>query len=288
MCIRDRYSVVGGVIANFVFIMLFYYGGYGSMEVYYAALQIASVITYSGSISYALYPKLLAEGKSEDVTSSLKSVLMFALPMTVGAIALSNSYIVLLRPDIAMLYPGAHLVLIVLAVDSLVSVVSNIYSSVVYGVETVDQERLSFRSLIRSKIFMLYSLSYLHFAITIPSTYYVLTNYALHQPFLAAFSVCAINSMARFLMFLVLVVMVRSMIKIVIPWRSIAKYVVASAVMGAVLLLLPYTNKISTTLAWTAIGGAVYLLVLMAIDREARQLPKAALGEVKLKNRPLK
>ncbi|MGB9841701.1 MAG: hypothetical protein ACPLKZ_03130 [Candidatus Bathyarchaeales archaeon] len=278
------YSVVGGVIANFVFIMLFYYGGYGSNEIYYAALQIAGVITYSGSISYALYPKLLAEGKSEDVTSSLKTVLMFALPMTVGAIVLSSSYIVLLRPDIMALYPGSELVLIVLAVDSLVSVISSIYSSVVYGVETVDRERLSFKSLVHSKIFMLYSLSYLHFAITIPSTYFVLTTYALHQPFLAAFSVCVINSTARFLMFLILVAIVRGMIKITIPWKSIAKYALASAVMGAVLFLLPYTNRISTTLAWTAIGGVVYLAVLMAIDREARQLPKAVLGEVKRKN----
>lgn len=278
------YSVVGGVIANFVFIMLFYYGGYGSMDIYYAAQQIAYVITYSGAISYALYPKLLAERKSEDITTSLKSVLMFALPMTVGAIALSSSYIVLLRTETTALYPGAELVLVVLALDSLVSVVFGIYSSVVVGVETVDRERLSFKSMVRSKLFLLYSLSYLHFAITIPSTYFVLTTYAFHQPFLAAFSVCAINAAARFFMFLILVAMVRGMIKVTIPRRSIAKYALASAAMGAVLSLLPYTNKISTTLAWTAVGGAVYLAVLMAIDKEARQLPKAVLGEVKQKN----
>ena len=277
------YSVIGGVIANFIFIMLFYYGGYGSMDIYYAALQIANVITYSGSISYALYPKLLAEGKTEDITASLKSVLMFALPMTTGAIALSSSYIVLLRPETTALYPGAELVLIVLAVDALVSVVSSIYSSVVVGVETVDRERLSFKSLVRSRLFMLYSLSYLHFAITIPATYFVLTTFALHQPFLAAFSVCAINSTARFLMFLILTVIVRGMIKITVPWKSIAKYMLASAVMGGVLAVLPYTNRISATLAWTAIGGVVYLAVLMAIDKEARQLPKAVLQELKRK-----
>jgi hypothetical protein len=274
------YSVVGGVIANFVFIMLFYYGGVSGMEIYYAALQIANVITYAGSISYALYPKLLTERRGEDVTTSMKTVLMFALPMTIGAISLSSAYIVLLRPGMAM-YPGAELVLVVLALDSLVMVVSGIYGSVLTGVETVDHERLSFKSLVRSKLFKFYSLSYVHFAITIPITYYILTTYALHQPLLAAFSVCVINSVMRFATFLILVVMVRGMFKIAIPWRSIAKYGLASAVMGAVLFLLPYTNRISTTLAWTALGGIVYLAVLMAIDKESRGLPKVIMQEIR-------
>jgi hypothetical protein len=51
--------------------------------------------------------------------------------------------------------------------------------------------------------------------------------------------------------------------------------------MGAVLFLLPYSSRISTTLAWTAVGGIVYLAVLMVIDKEARALPKNILKEIK-------
>ncbi|MBN1244518.1 hypothetical protein JXA31_02880 [Candidatus Bathyarchaeota archaeon] len=278
------YSVVGGVIANFVFIMLFYYGGFISMDIYYAALQIANVITYAGFLSFALYPKLLTEKRGEDVTASMKTVLMFALPMTIGVISLSSSYIVLLRPGTAM-YPGVEWVLVVLAVDSLVAVVSGIYGSVLSGVETVDRERLSFKSLVQSKLFRFYSLSYVHFAITIPITYYILTTYALHQPLVAAFSVCLVNSIVRFAMFLLLVIMVRGMFKVAIPWKSIAKYGSASTVMGVVLFLLPYTNRISTTLAWTAVGGIIYLALLMAIDKEARGLPKAIMQEIRGKKK---
>jgi hypothetical protein len=209
-------------------------------------------------------------------------VLMFALPMTVGIIALSSSYIVLLRPGTAM---GAEWVLVVLAFDALVAVVSGIYGSILSGVETVDQEKLSFKSLVRSKLFRFYSLSYVHFAITIPISYYVLTTYALHQPLVAALSVCVLNSLVRFAMFLVLVIMVRQMFKVAIPWRSIAKYGLASAVMGVVLFLLPYTDRISTTLIWTAVGGIVYFGLLMAIDKEARNLPKAVLQEIRGKKR---
>jgi hypothetical protein len=277
------YSVVGGVVTNFVFIMLFYYGGYSSMDIYYAALQIANVISYAGFLSFALYPKILTERRSEDVTASIKTVLMFALPMTVGAISLSSSYIVLLRPGTAM-YPGAEWVLIVLALDSLVLAASGIYGAVLSGVETVDREKLSFKSLTRSKLFRYYSLYYVHSAITIPTTYYILTTYAFQQPLMAALSVCAINSAVRFAMFLILVLMVRGMFKITIPWKSIGKYGLASAVMAVVLFLLPSTNRILTTLAWTAVGGIVYLAVLMAIDKEARKLPKTILQEIKGKN----
>jgi hypothetical protein len=98
---------------------------------------------------------------------------------------------------------------------------------------------------------------------------------------------CLINAVVRFGMFLLLVIMVRGMFKVAVPWRSIAKYVLASAVMGAVLFLLPYTNRISTTLTWTAVGGPVYFVLLMAIDKEARSLPKAVLQEIKGKKRKL-
>jgi hypothetical protein len=277
------YSVVGGVIANFVFIMLFYYGGARSMDVYYAALQISNVITYASFLAFALYPKLLTERRTEDVTASIKTVLMFALPMTVGVISLSSSYIVLLRTQTLENFPGSEWVLVVLALDAFITVISGIYSSVIVGVDTVDQEKLSFRSMVRSKLFMFYSLSYVHSTLTIPITYYVLTMYALQQPLAAALSVCVINSTVRFAMFLVLVAMVRGMFKITIPWRSIAKYGLASSVMGAILFLLPYSGRISTTLIWTALGGIVYLAILMAIDKEARNLPKAILQEIKSK-----
>src|SRR4030066_1774488 len=136
-----------------------------------------------------------------------------------------------------------------------------------------------FKSLVRSKLFMFYTLSYVHSAITIPTTYYALTTYAFQQPLVAALSVCVINSVVRFAMFLILVIMVRGMFKIAIPWGSLGKYALASAVMGLVLFFLPHSNRISTTLIWTAIGGIVYLAVLLLIDKETRALPKDILRE---------
>ena len=279
------YSVAGGQIAAFIYIWLFYFGGFEGMEVYYLALQIANVITHAGFLSYALYPKLLTEKRGEHIADSMKTVLMFALPMTVGAITLSSSYIVLLQQNTLINYPGAELVLIVLAIDAFVTVISGIYASILTGVETVDQERLSFKSLVRSKLFLFFTLSYAHSAITLPTTYYALTTFAFQQPLLAALSVVTINTIVRFAMFIILVIMVRGMFKVTIPWKNISKYALAGVIMGVVLYLLPYSNRISTTLIWTAIGGAVYLAVLMLIDKEARELPRSILNELRRKKK---
>jgi hypothetical protein len=277
--LANIYTVVGNQIANFVFILLFSLGGGGSRGLYGAAAIVVNVITYSSFLAFALYPKLLTEQKSEHVTVGLKTVLMFAIPMTAIAIALSNSYIVILRPELSQ-FVGAGLVLAILAVDALVSVLSGIYSSVVFGIESVDKEKLTFRSMIKSKIFIAFSLPYVHSAVTIPTTYFVLTTYALHQPLLAALAVSIINSTMRFVMFLVMVVVVRGMIKVSFPWRSVAKYTFASAVTGILLYLLPSSASILMTLIFTAAGGLVYLALLMLIDKETRSLPKEIFKEI--------
>jgi ABC-type transport system involved in cytochrome c biogenesis permease subunit len=137
--------------------------------------------------------------------------------------------------------------------------------------------------MVRSKIFIAFSLPYVNFAITIPTTYYVLTTYAFQQPLLAALSVCSINSLVRFGCFLILLLVVRGMMKINFPWRNVAKYTFASVVAGVVLFLLPASTSILMTLVWTAVGGLLYLAVLLLIDKETRSLPKQILGEVRSK-----
>ena len=274
------YNVIGNQIAAYIFIMLFAYGGEGARGILGAGATIVNVITYSSFLSFALYPKLLAEKKMDDVASTMKMVLMFAIPLTVGALAIPDSYITLLRKETA----GGGPVLMVLAVDSFVMVISGLYSSVLYGMENVDEgSRLSLRQLAKSRLFIAFSLPYLHSAITLPTAFYILTNYAQNQPFQAALYVSAINAIARFAMFIILYVVVRGMVKVHIPWRSISKCVVAAAVMGTVLYLIPHPTEISTTLIETAAGGLIYLGLLMAIDKEARRLLRDIIGEFRHK-----
>lgn len=277
------YNFLGNQIAAFAFILLFTYGGKDARGYYGAASLISNIITYSTALAFALYPKLLAEGKSEDVTTSLKTVLMFAIPMTAGAIAVPGLYLSILERE----YAGAWHVLVVLALDALVATLSTLFGFVLYGFEKVDEKaRISFKELFKSRMFLSFSLPYIHSAITIPLTYFVLTTYTQNQPVTSALSVAIINSAARFAMFLILYVMVRGIVNVVIPWKNIAKYVLASAVMGCLLYWLNLQlnlTRVHQILGLTAFACAFYLTLLLIIDEDARILAKSAWLEIKAK-----
>ena len=278
--IANIYNVLGQQIAAFIFIMLFTYGGENARSNYGAAAQIANIITYSSFLAFALYPKLLAEKSSSDITTSIKTVLMFAIPMTAGALTLPDLYLTILKEEYRTAWP----VLMVLAVDSFVMTISSLFSFVLFGLERIDEEaKIPFRKLVKSRLFVVFSLPYIHSAITIPPTYCVLTSYTL-GPIQSALAVAIINSTARFTMFIILYSMVHKMAKIEIPWKNIAKYVFASIIMSGVLFLTKKAlepTRVHQILGLTALGGIFYLALLSAIDTDTKMLMKTVWREIK-------
>jgi hypothetical protein len=94
--------------------------------------------------------------------------------------------------------------------------------------------------------------------------------------------VTGINTVARSATFVVLYHVLRKDVKIKIPWKSIGKYVVASSVMALVLFFAHPVGR-SSTLLYTGIGGLIYIVLLMAMDRETRALPRTLLNEIRNK-----
>jgi O-antigen/teichoic acid export membrane protein len=277
------YYYVGTKVATFTLIMLIAYNpiaGPTARGMYQAAITITNIITYSYFLSFALYPKLLAENSIQDITTSLKTVLMFAIPMTAGAMALSNSYLIMLKE----IYGEASPVLIVLAVGAFVQLISTFFLYALLGLENIDKEtKIPLRKLVKSPLFMAFTLPYAHSAITLPTTFYVLTTFAQNQPVAAALYVGIIDTIARSIMFLALYVIIRRMVKLNIPWKNIAKYVFASIVMAFILFLIPHPTRLLFTLGITVAGAILYLTLLIAIDKEARALANYMWQEIKFK-----
>ncbi|MGC8998962.1 MAG: hypothetical protein ACP5JW_06180 [Candidatus Bathyarchaeia archaeon] len=282
--IANIYNVLGNQIASFIFIMLFTYGGETARSNYGAAAQIANIITYSSFLAFALYPKLLAEKSSQDITTSIKTVLMFAIPMTAGALTLPDLYLTTIFKET---YRGAWQVLMALAVDSFVVTISSLFSFVLFGLEKIDEEaKIPFKQLVKSRLFVVFSLPYIHSAITIPISYYVLTAYTWNQPIRSALAVAIINLAARFAMFIILYYMVCKMVSIEIPWKNIIKYIFASIIMSGALFLTKETLKpyrVYQILGLTAFGGIFYLAMLSAIDADTKTLMKTVWQEIKIK-----
>jgi O-antigen/teichoic acid export membrane protein len=274
----NLYSILGDRIAAVIFLMLTIYGGTTAYGYWYAPLQIANVITYSTFLAFALQPKLLADPNLEEATVSLRIVLMFAIPMTAGVLALPTSYLIFLKES--GYYLAAAPVLVILAIDALISTVSTIFTYVLYGIEKVDEKaKIPFDKVVKSRLFIAFSLPYVHSAIALPTAFYVLNTFAGNNPVLMATYVAAINTVVRLITFIVLYRVLRKAVKVRIPWKSIGEFVGAASVMALVLFSAHPTRRFDT-LALTAVGGLIYLGLLIAVDKEIRAFVHTILQKV--------
>jgi len=278
------YYFIGDRIAALVFIVLIAYNpivGSQARGIYQAAMIIANIIIYSNSLSFALYPKLLAERNTRYITTSLETVLMFAIPMTFGAIALSDSYLTILNE----IYSEASLMLIILAINAFIQTISQLFSSVLLGFEKIDEKaKIPLRGLLKSPLFKAFTLSYVHSAIALPTTFYVLLNFAA-DPLSAAIYVGVIDTITRAITFLILFAIIRKMVKLEIPWLKLAKYLFASSAMALFLYFafVPHPTRLTTTLGVTALGAIIYFALLATIDKDSRELVRSVWQEIKLR-----
>lgn len=271
----NLYNIVGGKIAAFTLIFLFMYGEL-ARSYYGVALTIANVITYSTFISYALYPKLLSKTNPEDISTSLKMVLMSAIPMTIGAIILSDSYLTILSPN----YTEAKLVLSILAIYIFSLALSQVFSTVVMGTEKIDAKaKISLKQLTKTRLFQIFTLPYVQSAITLPATFFALFYIAKTQLEGATY-LALINLAVGLAMLSCTYIIARKCLTFNFPWKNVTKYTIASAVMAALLCIIPHPTRLLLTIGFTILGGIVYFGILAIIDRETRELIKSIMGEV--------
>ena len=263
------FGLIGGQFANFIFILLFVYGGHGAARAdYQAAASFAAVIGYASSLALALYPKLLAKSSFEEVVTSLRLMLLFALPMAVFAMVMSSSLLTIL--DVS--YSSASLVLVVLAADALVNVLITFYQFVFMGSERLDEHaKIDLGNLVRSKIFKVNSLPYIQAAITLPLTFYVLTSLAVDSSQLALYFAVILLFTHVALLALVCVWTIRAC-RVTFPWSSVGKYLFASGVAGVILFLVPHPTTVILTLSTLVVGVGIYAAVAVIIDKYARGL----------------
>jgi O-antigen/teichoic acid export membrane protein len=272
----NLYNIVGDRIAAFTLIFLFIYGKL-SRSYYGAALTIANVIGYSTFLAYALYPRLLSESNAKDISISLKLVLMFAIPMTVGAIVLSDSYLLMLK----LVYRDAAPVLLLLTINALCLSLSQVFNTVVMGTERLDTKaKIPFRELTKSRLFQIFTLPYIQSAITLPTTFFALFYIAKTQ-LEAATYLALINLLVGLAMLLCRYIIARKCLTFSLPWKNVAKYIIASTVMAAPLLVIPHPTRLLLTAGLTFLGGIIYFAILATIDQETRELIKSILNEAK-------
>jgi hypothetical protein len=273
----NLYEAAGGRIYAIPLIMLFAYGGGAARAFYGAARTVAGIIGYSSSLALGLYPRLLVKADSKDASTVLNTVLMFALPMAAGAIALSDSYMVLLNP----IYEAARPILIILSIQMLFLSLSSVFDQIVLGVEGFDGgARISLLDISKSRAFKLFSLPYVFSALTIPSTFVALAFYG-ENPLNSAMAISFILAVSDIAQFYIKYKLVEGCLKLEISNYSIIKFVFSCLIMTIILLILPHPTTIRNALVMTVFGALIYLSILYAIDKETRKLVFQILNKIK-------
>jgi hypothetical protein len=148
------------------------------------------------------------------------------------------------------------------------------------GTEKVDATgAFSFKELIKSRLTLVPTLSYVYSIIYFPLVWLGLNMLAGKS--LEAALYC---SMLSVLIGGALVVykwkIAQRLLKLRLPLQSIGKYVVASAVMAVVILIFPQPAKITATLGLVVVGSVTYIGTLALIEKNFRIIIRATIEEV--------
>jgi len=282
------YSFFGQRIPTLALFVLFAYAGDVARSYYGAAQAVGVVVFYSSFMAYALYPRLLAgtgQGRSsgpEDVERSLKLVLMFAIPLTLGAILIPDLLLAGLfrRPE----YVAACPVLMVLAPYYAFASLTSVMGSIVSGTEKVDAKaEVPVRELVRTRLFAYYSLFYATGAYLVALSLLFIPSSP--GPLDAALTLALLSLGVSVANFTVVYALARRCMEFSFPWRSTARYALASGAMCLALLFLPRIYRLSYALLAVGLGGVIYVALLSAIDKEARELLRTLVDVIRRRGR---
>jgi O-antigen/teichoic acid export membrane protein len=109
-------------------------GGTSLAGYYQAAFQVATIVSYATYLSAALYPMMLRNATDKLPGEVLEFALLFAIPMTSGAIALAPKILYLLKPD----YVASASALVVLSFAAIAVLVSVVMDQSLMGREKAD------------------------------------------------------------------------------------------------------------------------------------------------------
>jgi len=248
-----------------------------------ATLTFTTIVSYSTELASALYPKLLSGGSEQDVETSLKLVLMFAIPAAIGALILAEPLLRIFKRE----FVEAAIILRVNVLTVLLTCVLGILNSVIIGTEKVDTEDATFKKLLKSRLFLLPTLSYVRALMYLPAICVIsafIVNLSLEPVYLNLPLACSwIGLFSLIPVFAYEYMLAKKILPFHFPVKSLAKYSLASVVLAGVTILF-HSRTAVQTMTSIFLGAFAYFSVLFIIDRDTRQLIASIISTFKLRN----
>ena len=111
-----------------------------------------SLVANSGLISTAVYPKLLKDGKMDNLKTNITQIFYFAFPLSAIVIVFAKPGLFILNPIYQIAFP----IVIIMTFQVVLNTLSTVFQSTLKGIETVDvDEKSTFKQYIKSKLFFL-------------------------------------------------------------------------------------------------------------------------------------
>jgi O-antigen/teichoic acid export membrane protein len=275
-----------GFVNGFVYGLDVFLGGviYGSalpLSYWQAALTIALVVSYYNNLVVGLYPALLSGGGSREVEKVFRFAMMLGTPLLFGALFLGRDLLLLLRPA----YAEAAPVLYVLAVSYWIGGLSTLFSSIVGGKEEVDRRvDVSFLDYVKSKLFR-YTLIALFLSVGYVTAFSVITVVARAGgwgPVDTAYGWSFVHLGMSVAGVVIGYLFSKGRVVFKIPWKSLAGYFGASALMVLAMYplyaIIPSSSTAILQLVRVGIllvaGITTYLGIVLTLDREGRVVIK--------------
>jgi hypothetical protein len=238
---------------------------------------ISAIAGYPGLLGVSLYSSLLGREGEMQVQKSVRLVMTFAFPMAAGMIvlALPITYI------FGQSYASTATSLQLLSAAAFFSIVSTLAMTILLGSERVDtKDAPTPRQLLKSNLVVPRVAE-----LTIRSAYVLISLVALgltwghgSSPELAVTTLAATNLLSAITLSLVLWILSKKAYKDFIPWRDVVRYVFATGVMVALLLLcypagaidVRISEVIANLFPIIVTGAIVYFGTLLLIDKKFR------------------
>jgi len=253
-----------------------------------AIQTVIAVILYSNLLASALYPKLLSGGTGKDIEIATSFMLMFAIPMAAGTIAMSKVFLSLLKAA----YAASASALSIAAIRAIIFSLASLFASCLTGIERVELlEKVTFKDYVKSKLFYVPTMSLIIRIIyisTLGATLYYISTIT-SDPTIIVSAWISIRAIFEATLMLIFLTKLRREIEFKLPLTSIAKYTLSSLAMFLVLWYLGigqvecelFIEAFKLAMIGVAIGSAIYFTLLLVLDGEVRKLMKDVIIELK-------
>lgn len=283
------YGAIPGLIITFDVVLFSNFTHSLTGLAYWAAgLTVAMLVTQSGTLSQALYPKIIATGKKEFAEENIRKTLFFAIPFLALSLIFAKPLLHIINP----LYADGILIVYFLSLKAFVAVLINIAYGVLRAYDKVDLDKnATFKEYMKSKLFLIPTLQYILSIIYITSLLLFLI-----------FRSTAINDIDivmfwSFIFFIVYIpftvygiISIHKNHQIRLPYSSITKFSLVTLGISLLLLIikdnfLTYPQSIweflPEILPMIILGGLLYFGISYFIDKSIKSLFNSIISEIR-------